>query len=56
MLKEMGAEPLRDIIKDNRNAAIRQILKEVEASRPPLQSGTSVAKGCNSIFELAALA
>ncbi len=56
MVAEMGAETVLEIIRDNRNAAIRQILAEVEAQRQPLQSGVSAARPCNSIFDLAALA
>ncbi len=56
MVAEMGAETVLEIIRDNRNAAIRQILAEVEAQRAPLQSGVSAARACTSIFDLAALA
>lgn len=56
LVTEMGAETLLEIIRDNRNAAIRQILSEVEARRTPMQSGVSAARSCNSIFDLAALA
>ncbi len=56
MVTEMGAETVLEIIRDNRNAAIRQILSEVEAQRTPLQTGVSAERGCNSIFDLAALA
>lgn len=57
MVEEMGADTLLDIIRDNRNAAIRQIIKEVEATRPPgIPSGSSPLKTCTSIFDLAALA
>ena len=57
MVGEMGAETLLEIIRDNRNAAIRQIISEVEESRPRgLPSGASVARNCSSIFDLAALA
>ena len=57
MVEEMGAETLLEIIRDNRNAAIRQIISEVEASRQrELPSGASVARECSSIFDLAALA
>ncbi len=56
MVAEMGAETVLEIIRDIRNAAIRQILAEVEAQRQPLQSGVSAARPCNSIFDLAALA
>ena len=57
MVSEMGAETLLSIIKDNRNAAIRQIISEVEASRTEsIPSGVSVAGKCSSIFDLAALA
>ncbi len=56
-VKAMGAETLLSIIRDNRNAAIQQIIREVEASQDSaLPSGVSVVKGCNSIFDLAALA
>lgn len=56
MVAEMGAERVLEIIRDNRNAAIRQILSEVEAQRAPLQSGVSVGQACSSIFDLAAMA
>ena len=57
MVEEMGAETLLEIIRDNRNAAIRQIISEVEASQirtPP--SGNRCTAPCSSIFDLAALA
>ena len=57
MVEEMGAETLLEIIRGNRNAAIRQIISEVEASQVrPLPSGNSASIGCTSIFDLAALA
>lgn len=57
MIEEMGAETLLAIIKDNRNAAIQQIISEVEsAHNRSMPSGSSVAGTCNSIFDLAALA
>ncbi|MDE7419439.1 MAG: hypothetical protein K2N35_04450 [Muribaculaceae bacterium] len=57
MLADVGAETLLQIIKDNRNAAIRQIISEVEASRDrSIPSGASSASPCKSIFDLAALA
>ena len=57
MVEEMGASTLLDIIRDNRNAAIRQIISEVEAARNhAIPSGRSVAASCSSIFELAAQA
>ncbi|MDE5846040.1 MAG: hypothetical protein K2H71_01670 [Muribaculaceae bacterium] len=57
MLEELGAETLLEIIRDNRNAAIRQIISEVEASRDEaLPSGDSSRLPCSSIFDLAALA
>ena len=57
MVEEMGAATLLDIIKDNRNAAIRTIISEVEASMPrQIPSGASASKVCASIFDLAALA
>ncbi len=57
MIAEVGAETLLDIIRDNRNAAIRQIISEVEASQDrTVPSGLSGAHRCNSIFDLAALA
>lgn len=57
LVGEMGAETLLDIIRDNRNAAIRQIISEVEASRDrTIPSGDSASMGCTSIFDLAALA
>ncbi|MDE6742134.1 MAG: hypothetical protein K2J58_07370 [Muribaculaceae bacterium] len=57
MVEEMGAETLLDIIRDNRNAAIRRIISEVEASGDRIMpSGASSSMGCASIFDLAALA
>ena len=57
MVEEMGAETLLEIIRDNRNAAIGQILKEVEATRrTDIPSGNSARRPCGSIFDLAALA
>ena len=57
MVGEMGAETLLEIIRDNRNAAIRQIISEVEAARErDMPSGFSGSMGCSSIFDLAALA
>ncbi|MDE5997621.1 MAG: hypothetical protein K2G77_05350 [Muribaculaceae bacterium] len=57
MMREVGADTLLQIIKDNRNAAIRQIISEVEASRDSsLPSGSKATSSCTSIFDLAALA
>lgn len=57
LLDNMGAETLVEIIKDNRNAAIRQIISEMQAAQPKtLRSGVSVNAPCNSIFDLAAMA
>lgn len=57
MLDEMGAETLVEIIKDNRNAAIKQIISEVQSAQPrSLRSGTSITSSCQSIFDLAAMA
>lgn len=57
MVAEMGAEKVLEIIKGNRNAAIDQIVKELEdESDFSLQSGTSVANRYSSIFDLAAMA
>ncbi len=57
MIDEMGAERLLDIIRDNRNAAIRQIISEVETSRErDMPSGKSTSMTCRSIFDLAAMA
>ncbi len=56
MVSEMGAETLLDIIRDNRNAAIRQILSEVEGQRGIMHTGPSGGCGCSSIFDLAAMA
>ncbi|MDE6017189.1 MAG: hypothetical protein K2G85_00065 [Muribaculaceae bacterium] len=58
MLEEMGAETLLEIIKDNRNVAIRQIISEVESQQRNsyLRSGVSAPSECQSIFDLAALA
>ncbi len=57
MVAEMGAETLLGIIKDNRNAAIRQIISEVEAAQSNIvNSGASTAPTCASIFDLAAMA
>lgn len=57
MVADMGAEKLLEIIRENRNAAITQILDEME--RTPgeaMQSGRSVGGFCNSIFDLAGMA
>ncbi|MDE6521417.1 MAG: hypothetical protein K2L17_01245 [Muribaculaceae bacterium] len=57
MISEIGADTLLQIIKGNRNAAIEQIIKEVEASHDrSLPSGASSAPTCTSIFDLAAMA
>lgn len=57
MVEEMGAEKVLEIIRGNRNAAIDQIVKELEEeSDCQMQSGTSIASRYNSIFELAAMA
>ncbi len=57
MLDEVGADTLLEIIRDNRNAAIKQIISEMQAAQPKtLRSGTSVSSPCNSIFDLAAMA
>ena len=57
MVEEMGAETILEIIRDNRNAAIRQIISEVEASREKtFPSGGAVHLSCSSIFDLAAQA
>ena len=57
MVEEMGAETILEIIRGNRNAAIRQIISEVEAARDTaMPSGSSGPLSCGSIFDLAALA
>lgn len=58
MIAKMGAETLLQIIKDNRNAAISQIMNEiVETADGPLPSGVNDKQArCNSIFDLASLA
>lgn len=57
MVEEMGAEKVLEIIRGNRNAAIDQIVKELEAeSDYSMQSGTSIASRYSSIFDLAAMA
>ncbi len=57
MIDEMGAEKVLEIIRGNRNAAIRQIMKEMEEeSDCPMQSGTSATSRHNSIFDLASMA
>ena len=57
MISRLGADTLLQIIKDNRNAAIRQIIAEVESSRDSsIPSGTSSAPSCTSIFDLASMA
>ena len=57
MMADMGAEKLLEIIRENRNAAISQILDEMEKTpREPMQSGRSVGGFCNSIFDLAGMA
>ena len=57
MISEIGADTLLQIIKGNRNAAIEQIIKEVEAAHDrSLPSGASSAPTCTSIFDLAAMA
>lgn len=57
MVAEMGAETLLEIIRDNRNAACRQILEEVRLqSRPEIPSGVAATARPSSIFDLAAMA
>lgn len=57
MVKEIGADKVLEIIKDNRNSAIRQIISEISSSKERiLPSGDSACRTCNSIFDLAALA
>lgn len=57
MIEEMGAGKVLEIIRDNRNAAIRQIMKEMsEEADCPLHSGVSNEISCQSIFDLASLA
>lgn len=57
MIREQGPERVLDIIKGNRNAAARQIMKEMEDDTDvTLQSGTSIGGRCQSIFDLASLA
>lgn len=57
MVKEIGADKVLEVIKDNRNSAIRQIISEISSSKERiLPSGDSTCRTCNSIFDLAALA
>lgn len=59
MVSDLGAERVLELIRDNRNAAIEQILAELKASEEgelPLRSGLSVEPKCQSIFDLASFA
>lgn len=57
MIGEMGAAKVLQLIRGNRNAAIEQIMTEVEQQTDPtLQSGVSVSQGARSIFDLARMA
>lgn len=57
MIAQMGAERLLEIIRDNRNAAIAQIMEEVRSqNETPLPSGIASETRCSSIFDLASLA
>ena len=57
MMQDMGADKLLDIIRNNRNAAIEEIKRELtENSNECLPSGISATGRCDTIFDLAALA
>ncbi len=57
MMEKVGAEKMLEIIKGNRNAAIKQIISEITSSTERrLPSGDSAYRKCNSIFDLAELA
>lgn len=57
MIAEMGAEKLLEIIRGNRNAAIEQIMDEMDApDSGRMPTGNSIVRKCNSIFDLAGLA
>lgn len=58
MIGEMGAERVLQILRGNRNAAIEQIIGEMEEEERSraLQSGTSIGAASHSIFDLASLA
>lgn len=58
MVKTFGAEKVLELILGNRNAAIEQIIAEMQAQEnlPPLHSGLSADYQCRSIFDLASYA
>lgn len=58
MVKTFGAEKVLELILGNRNAAIEQIIAEMQAQEnlPPLHSGLSADYNCRSIFDLASYA
>lgn len=58
MVKTFGAEKVLELILGNRNAAIEQIIAEMQAQEnlPPLHSGLSADYSCRSIFDLASFA
>lgn len=57
LIAEIGAEKVLQLIRGNRNAAIEQILKDLDdEEKPVLQSGLSAGSRPHSIFDLANLA
>lgn len=58
MVESLGAEKVWQLIRDNRNAAIEQILTELKEGEEnePMRSGLSVEPKCHSIFDLASFA
>lgn len=57
LIKKLGAEKIVELIRGNRNAAIKQILDEMQQqSDTPLQSGISAGHYSRSIFDLASQA
>ncbi len=57
LIKKMGAGKIVELIRGNRNAAIKQILDEMQQqSDAPLQSGISASHHSRSIFDIASQA
>ncbi len=58
MVESLGAEKVLQLIRDNRNAAIEQILAELKEGEEnePMRSGLSVEPKYHSIFDLASFA
>ena len=58
MVESLGAERVLELIRDNRNAAIEQILSELKEGEEnePMRSGLSVEPKYHSIFDLASFA